>query len=236
MIQVLLVEDDAEIARIIKYYLAQEDIFEVTWVNGSERARDVSHNAFDIILMDIMLPDTDGITLCAQLRKWHRCPILFISCLDDSDTIIRALECGGDDYITKPFDTRVLNAKILANYRRSRMEKDGRPDGGFKAGPFTLDYDTQILYKDGKPIPLVAMESRIIAYFIQNPNRYFRPQELYKQIWGKLSYGDNRTVTVHIYNLRKKIELDPSQPRYLKSVWGKGYIFDPEGRVLDEKP
>ncbi len=228
MTNVLLVEDDAEVARVIKYYLGQSDAYAVDWVTDAAQAWAAARSGYDVILLDIMLPDTDGVELCARLRQWYQCPIIFISCLGDSETVVRALEKGGDDYVVKPFDNDVLHARIQANLRRARLEAD-LPAAGFSCARFSLDAQNRLLRKDGKKIPLVHMEVRLLAFFMQNPHRYFSAAELYRSIWGKESYGDNRTVTVHIYNLRKKLEDDPSDPRFLKNVWGKGYCFDPTG-------
>ena len=126
MIRILLVEDDDEIARIIKYYLGQEEIYEIVRGRNADEAITLSRDWFDIILLDVMLPDENGIELCSKLREWHQCPIIFISCLDDSNTIISALEKGGDDYITKPFDNKVLSARIQANLRRVQMERQAQ--------------------------------------------------------------------------------------------------------------
>lgn len=229
MAHVLLVEDDVEIARIIKCHLSFTDNYEVTWVKNAEEAMDESHDWYDIILLDIMLPDENGITLCERLRKHHRCPILFISCLDDSSTIISALEKGGDDYIVKPFDNDVLNARIQANLRRANMVYDEGPEKILECQGFSLDISTHELIRQGVRRQLTPMEFRILSFLIRNPNQCFQSGDLYKLLWGKSSYGDNRTVVVHIHSLRRKIEDNPSKPVYLKSIWGKGYMFDPEG-------
>ena len=230
MTNVLLVEDDPEIARVIRYYLGQTDAYEVEWVVNAEQAWSSALSGYDVILLDIMLPDTNGIDLCARLRQYYHCPIIFISCLGDSETIIRALEMGGDDYVVKPFDNNVLHARIQANLRRIRLEaEEAASAAGFSCASFSLDTQNRMLIKGDKKIPLVHMESRLLAFFLQNPNRYFTAAELYASIWGKQSYGDNRTVTVHIYNLRKKLEKDPSEPVILKTVARIGYIFNIPG-------
>lgn len=231
MIRILLVEDDDEIARIIKYYLGQEEIYDLIWAKDTQEAIVLSRDWFDIILLDVMLPDGDGISLCTKLREWHQCPVIFISCLDDSDTIISALEQGGDDYITKPFDNKVLSARIQANLRRVQIERHAQVENTMSCKGFTLDASKHALIKNENEIPLSPIEFRILRYMMQHPERSFRSSELYKVIWGKISYGDNRTVVVHMHNLRKKIEEDASKPRYLKSIWGKGYLFDPEGTL-----
>lgn len=228
VVHILLVEDDPEVARIIKYYLAQEEQYEITWVRNVHEAVSASRDCFDIILLDVMLPDGDGISLCAQLRQWHSCPVIFVSCLDDSESIVSALNQGGDDFIVKPFNNQVLLARIQANLRRVQMEHSVVPPNVLACKGFSLDAATHELIKNGAREKLSPMEFRILAFFMQNPGRTFKPNELYKLIWGKVDYGDHRTVIVHIHALRKKIEQDPVNPKYLKSIWGKGYIFEPD--------
>lgn len=230
MIRILMIEDDPEIARIIQYYLIQEELYEVTWAKGFQEALSLSRDSFDIILLDIMLPDGDGLSLCTQLRTWHQCPIIFVSCLDDSSTIVSALNSGGDDYIVKPFDNRILSAKIQANIRRVRMDQNTIDQNILSCIGFSLNAEKHELVKGNMREFLSPMEFRLLSFFMQNPLKPYKPSELYKLIWGKSSCGDHRTVVVHIHALRRKIEDQPSSPRYLKSIWGKGYLFDPEGK------
>ena len=186
---------------------------------------------FDVILLDILLPDTNGMDLCQRLRSWHHCPIIFTSCLDDTDTVVRALELGGDDFLTKPYNHKVLLARIMANIRRVQMDAAEPSVSGYHCAAFTLDSNSHCVEKDGRSIHLADMEYRILTLFIRHPNTFFTANELYRKIWGKESLGDVRTVQVHIHNLRSKIEPDPAKPVYLKNVWGKGYIFRPEGET-----
>lgn len=229
MIRVLLVEDDVNIARVIKYYLAQEGGYDVCWAKDAAEARSSACAGQDIILLDIMLPGVNGIELCAQLRQWYTCPILFISCLSDSDTIISALENGGDDYLIKPFDNKILHAKIQAALRRVRMERQQIQAENCSFADFSFDPQQQTILRGGETIRLLSMEARLLYFLIQHAGECFPASELYRQIWGGQSWGDSRTVTVHIYNLRKKIEDNPKAPRYIKNLWGKGYCFDPAG-------
>lgn len=232
MDRVLIVEDDKEIARIIRYYLSQDNLYEVVSAASAEEALFLARDAYDIILLDVGLPDQSGIDLCAQLRQWHDCPILFISCLDDSNTIISALQQGGDDYIVKPFDNEILHARIQANLRRWRNDRQQKKTvNELRCASFTLNAQTHELTKtDGTCYPLVPMEFKILAFLMQHAGQCYKASELYNHIWGKSNYGDHRTVVVHIHNLRKKIEQDPAEPQLLQSVWGKGYCF------IDENP
>ena len=229
MTKVLLVEDDPLVAKVILYYLEQAETYEVVWAKtGGEpfaRARDY----FDVILLDILLPDADGVELCARLRNWHDCPVIFISCLDGSDTIVQALEAGGDDFITKPFDNKVLEARIQANLRRFRHAVQPNSNQLACAG-FSLDAARHMVVKPSGEVKLSATEFRILSFLMQNPGKHYTPRELYVNVWGEKSYGDARTVIVHIHNLRNKIEQSPDSPCFLKMEFGEGYYFDPEGK------
>ncbi len=226
MIQILLVEDDKVILDITRYFLESQKAYRVTCARTGGEAMAHARERFDLIIMDILLPDTNGIDLCRTLRQWHKCPIIFSSALDDSDTMIRALEMGGDDFITKPFDNKVLLAKIQANLRRVRMDAEQTTPSDHSFGPFLLHPQTQQVTINGRTSKLSQIEYRILSYFLQHPGVYLTGAEIYQALWGKNPLGDTRTVQVHIHNLRSKIEANPSEPVYLKSVWGKGYLFD----------
>lgn len=226
MIQVLLIEDDTAISSIITFYLEEMEQYRVTAAPDLQTVRSMYRLEFDVILLDIMLPDGDGVTLCRELRQSFACPILFISCIDDNDTIIRALESGGDDYIVKPFSNQVLHARIQANIRRVLLDRDPPPCRELSAGPLRLELANKTLHTPESSFSLGNIEFRLLAFFFEHPRRYFMAGELYRLIWGKPSMGDTRTVMVHICNIRKKIEKDPTNPVLLRNVVGKGYIFD----------
>ena len=229
MTHILLVEDDKAISDITRFFLERQKGFQVTCARNGAEAMAFARGMFDLIIMDIMLPDTNGIDLCRSLRQWHHCPILFCSALDDSDTMIHALEMGGDDFIVKPFDNKVLLAKIQANLRRVQIDKEqaGREGSGpVKRDVFLLDPATRQVTVEGRTSRLSEMEYRILSYFLSHPGIHLSGEEIYRKLWGKDPMGDTRTVQVHIHNLRAKIEEDPANPVYLKSVWGKGYVLE----------
>ena len=227
--KVLLVEDDPEIARIISGYLAGEG-FEVIWCQSAQEAREHPSADFDAVLLDIMLGDGSGLDVCAQIRAGGDCPIIFVSCLDDPETMVTALELGGDDYIVKPFDKRVLAARLKANLRRVKglqHEENQRSACSFKG--FSLDISTRtVKTSSGRTSRLTPLEHQLLSFFINNPNEFFSTSRLYEQIWGKDSCGDTRTVIVLVHTLRKKIEGNPSEPRYLVNARGWGYAFRPD--------
>lgn len=225
MINILLVEDDRTISKIIQHHLKASGKYAVTCAFDAAQALAASKGAFDVILLDVMLPDVSGIELCGTLRQWHNCPIIFISCLDNSSTIIQALGMGGDDYITKPFDTQVLEARIDANLRRVHMDHYSSRKGVITCGDLSLNMQTHELSRGRQTYRLETMEYEILAFLMQHPGQVFTAAELYQSVWGKPCYGDARTVTVHIYNLRQKVEADPKNPSHLINIWGKGYSF-----------
>lgn len=229
MIRVLMVEDDPIIRETTRCFLAAQPNFEVTCADTGAAALRLARQKFDVILMDILLPDANGMDLCQRLRAEHRCPIIFTSCLDDTKTIVHALELGGDDFLAKPYDNKVLLARILANVRRVKMDASEPQTEGYRCAAFTLNADSHCVERAGESIHLADMEYRILTLFVRFPDTFFTANELYQRIWGKDSLGDVRTVQVHIHNLRSKIEPDPAKPVYLKNVWGKGYVFRPEG-------
>ncbi len=230
MIRVLLVEDDPLVAKIILYYLEQAQSYEVVWAKTGSDAYANARDKFDIILLDILLPDVNGIDLCARLTEWHDCPIIFISCLDCSDTIVKALENGGDDFIVKPFDNKILEARIKANLRRANKTVD-QTKNILECTGFKLDANRHVVIKKEGEFKLSSTEFKILAFLMQNPGKYYTPKELYYQIWGAKSYGDARTVIVHIHNIRNKIEEDVNNPMFLRMEWGQGYYFDPKGKA-----
>ena len=232
MIKVLLVEDDTIVAKIILYYLEEEKLYEVKWAKTGGEALARARESFDVILMDVLLPDVNGIDLCEKLREYHDCPILFLSCLDDSDTIVNTQKKGGDDFLAKPFDNKVLSARIQANLRRyaaNRKNSEKKEEPELACRGFSLDVNRHTVVRPEGEVKLSSTEFRILSFLMQHVGEYFTPKALYAKIWGESSLNDTRTVLVHIHNIRQKIETCPESPRYLKMVWGLGYTFDPEG-------
>ncbi len=202
MTRVLIVEDDKMIAGVLEYYLKEAEVYEVVCVQTAGEALALAREHFDVMLMDILLPDANGIDLCRHMRKWYTCPIIFISCLDDSDTIIKALEAGGDDFVTKPFNNKVLTARIEANLRRCESTFSSEYHSAVKCGGLTLYADERKVENNGSIVHLSATEFRLLDFLIQHKGKHFTPRELYRRVWNMPSGGDSRTVLVHIHNLR----------------------------------
>ena len=229
--RVLLVEDDRKDCGILLHYLNKiGDYSTVVAHDAAEAYEAVRQQSFDLILLDIMLPGIDGIDICVQLRKTLYCPIIFISCLDDEETIVRAMRMGGDDYLTKPFRYPVLQAHMEAVLRRMNM--GGAPlaeDISF--GPFVLSMKEHALMREDERIALSPTEFELLVYFWNHQGTVLGFEEIYHYIWKKPSCGDLRTVFSHVRNLRKKIEKNPSEPRYIQTVPRVGYRFEanPQG-------
>lgn len=226
MIQCLLIEDDQEIAENIKESLENTEEYKVTLVNQCASALAFASVPYDVILLDFMLPDENGLICCKELRKTQHCPILFISCIDDDSIIIEALNQGSDDYLVKPFSIDMLDAKIKANLRRIEIDTIKIKPSIQSLNKLVLDPLNKTMTYNKQTIVLGNMEFRILAFFIEHPHQYYTSKELYKTLWGKPSLGDTRTVLVHIHNLRRKIEKDPAKPYIIKNIQGKGYVFD----------
>jgi len=233
MIRVLLIEDDPLIAKILIYSLEKEEIYSVVHAKTAGEALARARDKVDIILMDVLLPDANGIDLSERMRTWHDCPIIFISCLDDSDTIVQAFSSGGDAFITKPFDNKVLIACMEASLRRYAIQRDNQPKNTIEGCGLVLDANRHVVKKRDQEIKLSDIEFRLLSFLMNHAGKEFSPKELYKHIWGISSYGDSRTVTVHIHNLRQKLEDDPSEPKFILMVWGKGYAFTTSRELSD---
>jgi DNA-binding response OmpR family regulator len=225
--RVLLVEDDLENCDILLHYLNKIGNYETIVAHRAEEAYEVvSKQSFDLILLDIMLPGADGIEICTNLRKTLYCPIIFISCLDDEKTIVKAMRMGGDDYLTKPFRYPVLQAHMEAVLRRTKGENSRRTED-ILFGPFRLSVKEHVLIREQEKIYLSPTEFELLMYFLNHPEETLSFEEIYQDVWKKPSYGDLRTVFSHVRNLRKKIEDNASEPEYILTVPRVGYQFYP---------
>lgn len=181
----------------------------------------LEQNKADLILLDINLGHSSGFELCKKLRDTTDIPILFISARTSADDVLLALNIGGDDYIQKPYQLNILLAKVKTVLKRYR----GNPENTMSFGSFTIDFNMGKLMAGNSEIKLKAMEYRLLAYLAQNKNRTITKEELFQKVWGDAITGDG-TLNVHIRRIREKIEEDPNEPRYIKTIWGTGYVFE----------
>lgn len=228
--RILIVEDDRAVARGLEYGLQAEG-FVALWANSGQRALDMARSeAPHLILLDIRLPDISGFDVCRQLRgEGRRQPILMLTARDEEVDKVLGLELGADDYLVKPFSLRELTSRIRALLRRAYGELAAPTNSERLAfGPLTIDMERLLVWRDGQPVDLTPIEFRLLRYLASSPGRPFSREQLIEAVWGYDSEIDNdRTIDVHMRHLRQKLELDPANPRWLVTVRGVGYKFEP---------
>ncbi len=234
--RILVVDDEQDILDLIKLYLEREHYIVHTALSGEDAVQMAHEHKPDLIVLDIMLGSLDGIEVCRSLRtgEFDDVPILFVSARSEDHDIITALAEGGDDYITKPFSPSQLVARVHAHIRRRRMHARSKsePDASAAILAFPgleIDYRQLEVRRNHEKLMLSAKEFELLSAMAKQPNRVFPPSELYRHVWQSDSIGDTRTLMVHISNLRKKIELDPTRPQWIQTVRGFGYRFCPDG-------
>ncbi|MGE5372150.1 MAG: response regulator transcription factor [Solirubrobacterales bacterium] len=226
---ILVVDDESEIRELIRLYLTREGftVLEADHALAGLALADSHHP--DLIVLDVLLPDMDGIETCQELRKKSSIPVLFLSCKGEDVDKVLGLTVGGDDYITKPFSPTELVARVKSHLRRSRLHSSVSAEKATLSFPgLVIDLNSGVVLVDNQPVILSGKEFKILVLLAQNPNQVFSLEQIYQQLWSTDSFSDLRTVMVHISNLRKKIEPDPSKPRYIHTMRGFGYKFSPE--------
>ncbi len=223
MYHILLVEDDQDLSAITCANLTHAGHQVDTAFTCTQAEELLAQRDYDLILLDVMLPDRSGDELCRSIRKTCDCPIIFLSCLEDSDIIVGALRSGGDDYMVKPVRYSELLARADAIIRRSR-QRTASPQNGIRTfRSFTMDTIHHRILRDGQEVDLSSIEYALLLYMTDHPDTLLLYHDLYKNVWDNDSLGDIRTVMVHISNLRKK--LDPDHRKIISTVRGAGYIF-----------
>lgn len=230
--KILVVDDDQDIREVLQLYLKKEGYNVVMAENGDIALTLIEEHEIDLVLLDVMMPGLDGFETCQSIRKKTNIPIMFLSAKEDDIDKILGLRIGGDDYITKPFSPGVLMAKIKAQLRRDRQSRfESRDEQHLKENPIlqfpnlTIDMNSCVVKRKEVDVSLPAKEYQLLCVFAKNAGRVFSVEQLFQLIWGEDSLGDNRTVMVHISNLRKKIESDPAKPVFIQTVRGIGYKF-----------
>ena len=223
MYSALLVEDDKDLSLITQVNLTHADYEVDSAYSCAEALEFLKHREYDLILLDEVLPDKNGDELCSIIRDACACPIIFMSCLDDSKTKIKALRSGGDDYMVKPVCFDELLARAEAIIRRSKAVHSAPAKALKEFKQFAIDTVRHRVLRNGEEIDLSSMEYDILVYFAEHQNELLLYQQIYEGVWDSDSLGDIRTVMVHISNLRKKI--DPDKSGIIETVRGAGYIF-----------
>lgn len=218
---VLIVDDEKFIVKGLRHSLERQGYNVFAAYNGVEAMTIIEEHKIDFIILDLMLPDTDGMILCKKIRKEHDMPILMLTAKDGDYDKILGFEFGADDYMTKPFNTLELLARMKAIVRRvERYEKDET----IEIADLTINRSERRVYIKGKEINLTSKEFEMLYLLANNPGRVFTREEIFRQVWDEEAF-DVRTIDVHIRNLREKIELDGSNPKYIMTKWGVGYYF-----------
>ncbi|WP_196231509.1 response regulator transcription factor [Ruminococcus flavefaciens] len=223
---ILVVDDDHDIVNAIAALLTREGYNVCKAYNGLEAIDSLMQNDIQLILIDVMMPKLDGLSAMMKIRATKNIPIIVLSAKSEDSDKILGLSMGADDYITKPYNPMELVARVNSNLRRYLSL--GAADSVQKAnvvriGGLVLDRDAKQLSVDGSPVKLTATEYKITELLMTNAGRIFSAEEIYSRVWNEDSYSIENTVMVHIRHIREKIEINPSEPRYLKVVWGIGY-------------
>ena len=227
MYTILICDDDRDIVSALDIYLTSEGYKTIKAYNGREALQAVEENPVHLILMDVMMPELDGIRATAKLREDSNVPIILLTAKSEDNDKILGLNIGADDYITKPFNPLEVLARVRSQLRRyMQLGGSAVPAGALTIGGISLDDGSKDVTVDGEPVSLTPTEYEILKLLMNNPGRVFSPREMYKLIWKDEPYGAESTVAVHIRHLREKVEINPAEPRYIKAVWGQGYKIE----------
>ena len=222
--KILVVDDEKLLVKGLKYNLEQEGYIVETAFDGDEAVRLAHDESIDLILLDVMLPKIDGLTVCRKVREFSNIPIIMLTARSEDIDKILGLEYGADDYITKPFNVREVISRIKAILRRvNPVPKDN--NNLLISGDITLDYNFRRATVNGRIIELTGKEFDLLELFLKNPGKVYTRENLLDIAWGFDYLGDVRTVDVHIRRLREKIEENSAEPIYIKTKWGVGYYY-----------
>ena len=223
--KILVVDDEELLVKGIRFNL-QNDGYEVTTgSNGLDAIRLVQEASPDLIVLDVMMPEMDGLAACSRIREFSDVPIILLTAKTDDMDKLMGFDCGADDYLTKPFNILELKARIRAMLRRSQAKEKESSETVLTIGTISLDLDARNAYRSGQSVDLTAKEFDVIEFLMRNPNRVYSREALLDTIWLYEYRSDIRTVDVHIRRLREKLEDNPAEPNYIMTKWGVGYYF-----------
>ncbi|MBY8911958.1 response regulator transcription factor [Bacillus sp. YC2] len=225
--KILMVDDDEHILNLLITCFEKEGFNNIsTAMTGTETLLNIKQELPNIILLDVMLPDIDGFTLCRKIRSHTNAPILFLTAKTTDLDKLQGFSFGGDDYITKPFNPLEIVARVKAQLKRTTQLSSFHPlKRVYDYEHFKIDPNTGRLVVNGTRIDCPAQEMKLLIYFCEHPNQILSKHQIYKDVWGEF-YGGDSTVMVHVRRLREKLEEDPSRPKWIKTVRGQGYIFE----------
>lgn len=226
MYTVLVCDDEKDIVSALKIYLTSDGYNVLEAYNGKEALDVIRRNEVHLVLMDIMMPETDGITALMKIREEYNMPVIFTTAKSEDNDIILGLNLGADDYITKPFNPMELLARVRSQIRRYMALGAGKASSALRVGGIEIDDMQKSVSVDGEAVNLTPTEYDILRLLALSPGKVFSPADIYRAVWNDEPFSSDSTVAVHIRHLREKIEINPAKPRYIKVVWGQGYKIE----------
>ena len=224
---ILICDDEKDIVSALEIYLRADGYDTLAAYNGREAVENLREREIHLVLLDIMMPEMDGISALAAIRRKSNVPVILLTARSEDTDKVLGLNVGADDYVTKPFNPVELTARVRSQLRRYlQLGGSAVRDGTMKLGGIELDDKRKTVTRDGEPVSLTPREYDILKFLLQHPGEVFSPGELYRRVWNEEPYGAESTVAVHIRHLREKLEIVPAQPRYIKAVWGQGYKIE----------
>lgn len=228
MTTVLIVDDDKDIVTALEIYLKPEGYQIEKAYTGKQALQVLEEKKIDLVLMDIMMPEMDGITAVSLLREKYNVPVILLTAKSEDSDKVLGLNVGADDYVTKPFNPTEVIARVRSQLRRYTTLGGQKKTGTITIGRISLNDEEKIVLVDGSPVTLTPMEYGILKLLMNNPGKVFSSAEIYKQVWKDEPFGSDNAVAVHIRHLREKVEINPGDPRSIKVVWGQGYKMEKE--------
>jgi two-component system response regulator RegX3 len=226
MTRVLIVEDEASFSEALEFLLGKEGFQVTTAATGTEALRKFDQGGIDLVLLDLMIPEISGTEVCRQIRAKSRVPIIMLTAKDSEVDKVVGLEIGADDYVTKPYSSRELVARIRAVLRRNSGEGVDNEPGVMTVGAIRMDIDRHQVAVNGIPVSLPLKEFELLEFLMRNAGRVLTRMQLIDRVWGSDYVGDTKTLDVHIKRLRAKIETDPANPTLIQTVRGLGYKME----------
>ena len=224
MYNLLICDDEKDIVNALKIYLQDENYQLFQAFDGKQALQVIEENEIHLVLLDIMMPELDGISAMVKIRERSNVPIILLTAKSEDTDKVLGLNVGADDYITKPFNPVEVAARVKSQLRRYMQLGSGKIKADIlKVGGIELDDKEKMVTLDGEEVSLTPTEYEILKLLMEHAGQVFSPREIYMKIWNDLPYGSENTVAVHIRHLREKLEINPAEPRYLKVVWGQGY-------------
>ena len=227
MYNILAVDDDKEIVKAIEIYLRKENYKIYKAYDGEQALQQINNNEIHLVILDIMMPNKDGLETLEEIRKDKNIPVIMLSAKSEDIDKINGLNIGADDYITKPFNPVELIARVNALIRRyTKLGAIEEKQGLIKNGELVIDDELKKVTVDGRTIKLTPTEYNILRFLTQNKGKVFSIEQIYRNVWDGECYAAENVIAVHIRHIREKIEINPKEPRYLKVIWGVGYKIE----------